>query len=150
MPTAAKVIDFIDPSKAKDVGRELESTTASLATRLTTTTVTDLPSLEQAVTDRQALGEAIKRVEEFFSPFKQMAHRLHKALCDRETEILAPLRRVDFVKREAITEFKAAQDRLRQARERGSPTSGGATRRCEPWPRPRRSSAPASMPWPRR
>lgn len=114
----SNVIDFIQPDKAKEVGGELETTSKSLATRLGPTAITDTASLEQAVLDRQAIGDAIKRVEEFFAPFKQMAHRLHKALCDRETEILTPLRRVDTTKRTAISEFKAAQDRIREQRER--------------------------------
>jgi len=117
-PASAKVIDFIDPTKAKEVGGELATTTQSLAQRLAATAVTDLVSLEQAVTDRQAIGEAVKRVQEFFAPFKQMAHRLHKALCDRENEILGPLLKLDGTKRTAISDFKAAQDRLRQQRER--------------------------------
>ena len=120
-PAAAKandVIDFIQPDKAKSIGGEIETTTKSLASRLSQSAVTDLGSLEQAVLDRQAIGDAIKRVQEFFAPFKQMAHRLHKALCDRENEILAPLQRVDVAKRTAISDYKAAQDRIRAARER--------------------------------
>lgn len=115
---AATVVDFIQPEKAKDLGGELAKTTGSLAQRLGPTAITDTRSLEQAVLDRQALGDAITRVEEFFAPFKQMAHRLHKMLCDRETEILTPLKRVDSAKRAAISSYKAAQDQLRQTRER--------------------------------
>lgn len=121
MPAASakgNVIDFIQPDKAREVGGELETTTKSLAQRLSSTTVTDTKSLEQAVLDRQAIGDAIKRVEDFFAPFKQMAHRLHRALCDRETEILTPLKRVDAVKRTAISDYKAERDRIRQAQER--------------------------------
>src|SRR5882724_276818 len=103
MAASAKVIDFIDPSKANGVGTELATTTTSLVSRLSTTpaVIRDTAGLEQAVLDRQTIGDAIKRVEEFFAPFKQMAHRLHKALCDRESEILTPLRKVDGDKRTA-------------------------------------------------
>lgn len=117
-PAPAKVIDFIDPAKAKDVGTDLETTARSLATRVEGVLVTDLPSLEQAVRDRQSLGDAIKRVEDFFTPLKKLAHAMHKALCDRETAILAPLQRVDGLKRSAIAAYKQAQDQLRALRER--------------------------------
>jgi len=114
----AKVLDFNRPETAAPVGGELEVTAQSLVSRLALSTVGDLHSLNQAVLDRQDIGGAIKRVEEFFAPFKDMAHKLHKALCDRETSILAPLRRLDTVKRAAIADFKLAQDRIREARER--------------------------------
>jgi hypothetical protein len=117
-PAAAKVLDFNRPESAKQVGGELATTSQALATRLEQTAVTDLASCEQAVLDRQTLGDAITRVETFFEPFVAMAHQLHKALCDRRTEILAPLKRLDVAKREAIRTFKEAQDRIREQRER--------------------------------
>jgi len=119
MGAAAKVLDFNQPDTAKVVGREIETTTLSLVQRLDgEQRITSLPALEQAVSDRQMLGDAIKRVEAFFAPFKKMAHDLHKALCNRENEILAPLKRVDNAKRVAIGDYKAEQDRLRLAEER--------------------------------
>jgi hypothetical protein len=57
------------------------------------------------------------KVAAFFAPLKQAAHKLHKTLCDREREILAPLERLDAAKRKAIADYKAEQDRLRQAEE---------------------------------
>lgn len=115
----AKVLDFNQPDTAKVVGRELETTSQSLVLRLDGDhTIADIVDLEQAVSDRQLLGDAIKRVEEFFAPFKKMAHDLHKALCNRESEILAPLQRIDGLKRGAISLFKAEQDRIRADRER--------------------------------
>ncbi len=104
---------------AKGIGLEMETTTRSLASRLDgEQRITSQMACQQAVDDRQMLGDAIKRVEEFFAPFKKMAHDLHKALCNRETDILAPLKRVDTAKRVAISAYKTEQDRLREARER--------------------------------
>jgi hypothetical protein len=89
-----------------------------LAERLDGGAITGVGDLEQAVLDRQEIGAAAKRVEEFFAPLKTMAHRLHKALCDRENEILGPLMRLDRAKRDAISTYKAEQDRLRREAER--------------------------------
>jgi hypothetical protein len=112
------VLDFVPPDKAKTIGAELARTTESLARQLEPTIILDTASLEHAVRDRQDLGGAIARVEAFFAPLKKMAYDLHRALCTRENEILAPLQRVDRLKREAISAYKAEQDRLREAEER--------------------------------
>jgi hypothetical protein len=115
---SAKILDFNQPDTAKAVGGELAVTTRTLVDRLAVTAITDTASLERAVRDRQDIGEALKRITDFFEPLKSMAHRLHKALCDRETEICAPIRALDAQKRIAIADYKAAQDLARQARER--------------------------------
>src|SRR5215471_1263975 len=119
MTTAAKTLDFNQPDSAKTVGSELAATSRSLvATLKLTVPITDTASLEQFVLDRQQLGDAIKRVQTFFEPFKRMAHELHSSLCTREREILAPLQQLDVVKRNAIADYKAKCDRERQQRER--------------------------------
>ena len=80
--------------------------------------IRSLADLERAVRDRQLIADAIARVVGFFAGFKAAAHKLHKAICDRESEILAPLRALDAARRDAIGAFKAAQDRERAERER--------------------------------
>jgi hypothetical protein len=115
----AAVLDVTRPAESADaVGTELAAQSTALATRLAGTAITDRPSLEQAVIDRQVIGATIARVEEFFAPFKQMAHRLHRALCDRESAILEPLVVIDGEKKRAISAYKAEQDRLRREEER--------------------------------
>jgi regulator of protease activity HflC (stomatin/prohibitin superfamily) len=47
-----------------------------------------------------------------------MAHKLHKALCDRESEILAPIRMVDVKLRSAIGTYNDERTRAREAQER--------------------------------
>lgn len=115
--TPDPVVDILSPDRAKAVGGELARASETLALQLVPTAIADTAALEQAVRDRQTLGAAIQRVEVFFAPLKKMAHDLHKALCTRETEILAPLQRVDAIKRGAISSYKAAQDRIREAEE---------------------------------
>lgn len=116
--TRAAVLDFNQPDTAKAVGGDLAADTVALVERVGVVRVLDVPSLEQAVLDRQAIGDSVKRVETFFAPFKSTAHKLHKMLCDRENEILGPLLRLDRAMRDGISTFKAAEDRARQQRER--------------------------------
>jgi hypothetical protein len=119
--TASKplpVLDINRPESAKAIGTELATTTSALATRLGPTVVNDLVSCEQAVLDRQTIGAAIKNIEAFFEPFVSMAFQLHRALTGRRAEILAPLLKLDIIKRGAIQQFNTEQTRLRQARER--------------------------------
>lgn len=119
-PTAAaRVLDFNSPESATKVGTELEGTTLALVSRLVDAKpIADVVALEQVREDRKQIGEAIKRVESFFEPFKKMAHELHKALCTRENGILGPLKTLDGVKAEQMRQFKIAQDRIREAEER--------------------------------
>jgi hypothetical protein len=112
------VVDFNEPNSAARVGGELASTALSLSERVRQTPpITDLVSLEQAALDRELLGDAMKRVEEFFRPLKSMANALHKALCDRERDILEPLRSADREKIDAIKVFHAVEQRERRRRE---------------------------------
>lgn len=118
-PTAtAKVLDFNKPDTAQTVGTELATTAGSLVSRLAGATVTDIASCEQAVLDRQQLGEAKKRVEEYFAPIKKMAYDLWKALCARENAIVEPIERLDGQKRDAIRTWNTEQTRIREAEER--------------------------------
>jgi hypothetical protein len=117
MPTA-KVIDFNSPEAVASVGSDLADTSMSLAQRLRVCIVTDSDSLQQAVDDRQSIASALTTIENYFGPLIAMAHKLHKALCDRRSEISEPLKRVDAMKRAAISEYKDAEDRRRQQQER--------------------------------
>lgn len=100
-------------------GAELEISTQSMVRRLGTATVlTSTADLEQAVMDRTAIGEAIRNVEGFFEEPKRLAHRMWQLLCTRERTILAPLKAVDADRKAAISAYKEAEDRARQARER--------------------------------
>lgn len=119
MAATAKVLDFNQPESAARVGTEIETTALELVSRVKdAAAIVDLRGCEQAVADRRMIGDAVKRVEEFFAPFKDMAFKLHKALCQRENAILAPLKLVDGEKREAIRRYNDAQARIREARER--------------------------------
>lgn len=111
-------VQHFDPDLALQAGAELEASTMSLAQRLRTSVeIHDTVALEQAVHDRQSLGEMIARVEEHFEPLTKAAYHTHRLLCDRRRDILAPLQKVDSMLSSAISRFKTAADREREARE---------------------------------
>src|SRR5262245_54685013 len=111
-------IDFDQPDTAKGIGSEISESARALVLRVRETAIVDVGSLEQAVIDRQLLGDMMKQVTTFFAPFKSKAHELHKMLCAAEAAILNPLAKIDGEKRTAIRLFKAEQDRIREERER--------------------------------
>lgn len=111
-------VAHFDPDLALQAGAELEETTMSLAQRLRTSVeIRDTVDLEQAVADRQSIGDAIARVEDHFEPLTKAAYHTHRLLCDRRKDILAPLQKVDQVLSRAISAYKLAADREREARE---------------------------------
>ena len=115
---SAPTLDIYNPASAAGVGVELAATSTSLAATVRANgAILDLVSLEQAVRDRQQLGEMIKRVEEFFAPVVTLAHQLHKGLLARKQTILDPLEAADAERRDAIRVFKAAEDQRRRDEE---------------------------------
>jgi hypothetical protein len=97
---------------------EIAADTGALATRLAALAVVDTASCTEAVRQRIELGEAMKRVAEFFRPLKEAAHRAHKVICERENAVLAPLVHTDTALRAGIRAFNEAETRARHERER--------------------------------
>lgn len=74
-------------------------------------TVTNQQEFERAVEFGKGISSFIKKVEAFFKPLKATAKAAHKALCDKENEILAiPLKANEIASRTANT-WKAEQKR---------------------------------------
>jgi len=119
MATPNKPALDINPELVRNHGSELEETTMSLARRLRTDVrIQTTADLEQAVVDRQEIGDAMHRVEDFFEAPIKSAYQTHRVLCDRRRDVLAPLVRLDKVLSVAISDYKAAKDREREAHER--------------------------------
>jgi len=116
-PITTPVLDVMRPESANAVGGEIESSTLALIDTFHAGPITTLDQMQDAVVDRQTIGAAITRIEDFFAPLKQMAHKLHRALCDRESAILAPLRAFDGARRDAMQEFRRLEEAERRARE---------------------------------
>lgn len=117
--SAAPALDVSNPSSANALGGELATTTLSLTQRLALARpIADIAALTQAAADRDTLGDALKTIEGFFKPLKQMADKLHAAICDREKAIKAPVLALDAQIKSAMTAFKAAEDARRHEEER--------------------------------
>lgn len=116
MPVAEATIN-IQPEIAQSLGRDLEAQTQLVVVKLANVKVATVADCQQAVLDRQDIGERIKTVETFFEPFKSLANKLHKSLCAREKEILAPLHALDSQLRLAIGGYKQDEDRRRRDEE---------------------------------
>src|SRR4051812_22348239 len=116
--SAAPFLDLTRPESASAVGTDLEQTASDLAARLGEIVITSRADLEIALLRRAALSDMKRRVCEYFDPLKQMAYRLHKALCERENAIIKPLDARDRAIAGALSAYAAEQDRARQALER--------------------------------
>jgi hypothetical protein len=111
-------LDGLQPERvAADLGGDLVDESAALAARIHGVVIVTVDDLERVVEARTTIADMVARVVAFFGPFKAMAHKLHRAICDRETEVRAPLDRLDAEYRAAIAAFKATEDRARRARE---------------------------------
>lgn len=64
-----------------------------------------------------SIKPAQKRVEEFFGPMKQAAHKAWKTIVARETEVLAPLADAETRIKRAMGAYAAEQERQRRAAE---------------------------------
>jgi hypothetical protein len=58
-----------------------------------------------------------KEIEGWFKPIKDFAFRLHRMICDRETEILRPLRLFESAAKDSSQAYRREQERIRQAEE---------------------------------
>lgn len=74
--------------------------------------------------DYEAAGEFGKllktkagEVTDFFKPLKDAAYRAHKAVCDREKEMLTPLRNAESVVKKTMGDYFQEQERKRREAE---------------------------------
>jgi hypothetical protein len=105
------------PEFAKSLGVDMETDAHALVRRVGPVAITTPAQLQQAALDRQALGELLKRIDDFFAPFCDLAFKLHRALTARRAEVKAPIEAIDTKLRNAITAYKAEEDRRRRADE---------------------------------
>jgi len=118
-PQTATVLDF-PPISPDVVAREAdEAKRLALAfVDANKVAVVDDASLERAAAIRTAIGEKVKGIEAQLSKPKAWAYGLHKWFCGLETAAASPYLQLDAYERDQIREWKAEQDRVREARER--------------------------------
>lgn len=100
---------------------EVKQQTTDIATRAHSLAVTT-PAAHMAGQELiVAIASMKKQVTEFFKPMKDAAHKAHKAVCDRETEVLSPLAdaqkqlstKLVAFERQVEADRRAEQERLR-------------------------------------
>ena len=78
-------------------------------------------STEEEYAQAAEFGRLIKQkaatVKDFFKPMKDQAHQAHKAICDRENAMLAPLKEAEKALKRAMGDFLQEQERKRRAQE---------------------------------
>lgn len=97
---------------------ELEQETAALITSTAQLIVTDAASYTLAGERLTGLATLKRKIETWFEPLVEAAHKAHKALTTRRATSLKPIdAEIDRLKRQ-MGAWKAEQDRLQRERER--------------------------------
>lgn len=63
------------------------------------------------------LKKKAAEVTSFFKPMKDSAYQAHKAICDREKTMLAPLKNAESIIKKSMSGYLEEQERLRKERE---------------------------------
>jgi len=80
--------------------------------------VTDTASLTRIEALLVDVATHRKTIETFFKPLKDFAWRVHRLVCDRESEVLAPLGAWDVAARGNAHAYRREEERRRQLEER--------------------------------
>ena len=72
---------------------------------------------ESAITVGRTIKEKMGKIIDFFKPIKDAAHKAHKAICDKETEALEPLKRAETSIKAEATKYLNEQERKRREAE---------------------------------
>lgn len=108
---------LVQSDAAAAMGRDLEvQNRAFLETAVVS--ITDAGGYESAGTFLRELQTKRRQVEQFFKPMKDLAHKLHKAICQRERVLLDPLDAIDRKVRGAMLEYQREEERKRREEER--------------------------------
>ena len=87
--------------------------------------ITNDEQYEQAAEMARTIKTRQKMVTDYFGPMKKAAHDAHKAVCDHESEILAPLKNAEKMCKQAMGAYqlKKQQEAQKQAEAKKSADS---------------------------
>jgi len=105
------------PEFSRSLGVDMETENQALVRRIGPVAIRSHTDLAQAAMDRQTIGEMLKKIDDWFAPLCDAAFKLHRAITSRRAEVKAPLEAVDSKLRNAITAYKADEDRKRREEE---------------------------------
>ena len=97
--------------------QELESQVSEIELQAAAVVVKDNDSYEEAGKFGVLLKQKAGQVTDFFKPLKDAAHKAHKAICDREKEMLSPLQNAEKTLKKTMGDYAMEQERQRRERE---------------------------------
>lgn len=116
MENTEKVVAVIEPHEA--VGEsELAVQVTDIEVRAENLLVTDDCQYAEAGEFGVLLKQKIAEVTSFFAPMKKSAHDAHKQICDREKQMLAPLKNAEKVLKKSMGDYVIQKERERKEAE---------------------------------
>ena len=102
------------PAKTGKETDDLASAATQWAMRATAIQITDVATHEEAQKTLLEIDTVRKRVIATWKPMKEAAFKAHRAVCDKEAELLKPLTDADRLLRQRIGEYAYAQVKAAQ------------------------------------
>ena len=96
---------------------ELESEVSEIEAMALAVSVQNDEEYEAAGKFGVMLKKKAAEVTEFFKPLKDSAYKAHKAICDREKEMLTPLRKAEMTLKKTMGDYATEQERKRREAE---------------------------------
>ena len=119
---------------------ELESEVSEIEAMALAVSVQNDEEYEAAGKFGVMLKKKAAEVTEFFKPLKDSAYKAHKAICDREKEMLTPLRKAEMTLKKTMGDYAMEQERKRreaeEAARRARRSPAGSWRRRPAWRAP--------------
>lgn len=111
--TLVAVIPDATPAEEKKLGMEVSDIEAQAGALV----IQNDDDYRSAGEFGRLLKQKVAEVTKFFKPMKDSAYQAHKAVCDREKAMLAPLRSAEQIIKKAMGTYTMEQERKRREQE---------------------------------
>ena len=111
-----KVVAVVEPLTSAGE-EELATEVTDIEVRAGGLVVQDDQQYQEAGEFGVLLKQKMAEVTEFFAPMKKAAHDAHKQVCDREKQILAPLKNAESILKKTMGEYALKKEQERRAAE---------------------------------
>ena len=105
------------PSSVSPREEELENEVSEIEAMAQAVTISSDQDYESAGQFGVLLKKKAAEVMDFFKPLKDSAYKAHKAICDREKEMLTPLRNAEKTLKKTMGDYAMEQERKRREAE---------------------------------
>ena len=114
--TEEKIVAVVEPQEAP--GEEkLATEVTDIEVRAEALLVADDQQYTEAGEFGVLLKQKMAEVTAFFAPMKKAAHDAHKQICDREKQMLAPLKNAESILKKSMGAYAMQKERERRAAE---------------------------------